>query len=113
MSAPTTYDTDDTNEARFLAPKTHQRSGQARRTAKQREDACSRRPRELETRAKYGEVDVITSSAAARKLLQMRLGHLEHEEFHCMWLNAQHRLLAIDSLFRGALAESSVSRARS
>lgn len=62
----------------------------------------------METRAKYGQTDVITSPAAARQLLQMRLGHLEHEEFHCMWLDAQHRLLAVDSLFRGTLAETSV-----
>ena len=106
MSTPTTH---DTNEARFLAPETRQRACRTRETIRQREDAVvERAARIMEARAKYGERNAIDSPAASQKLLQMRLSHLEHEEFHCMWLDAQHRLIAVDSMFRGTLAQTSV-----
>ncbi len=109
MSAPTILNTGDTNEARFLAPETHQRAARRRMTTRQREDAVlERAARIMEARAKYGERNAIDSPAASQKLLQMRLSHLEHEEFHCMWLDSQHRLIAVDSMFRGTLAQTSV-----
>jgi len=111
MSALTTQPANDTNEAPFLAPETHQRAGKGRvrRSMKQREDAVlEEAARIMEARAKYGKADAIESPAASRRLLQMRLSHLEHEEFHCMWLDAQHRLIAVDSMFRGTLAQTSV-----
>ncbi len=63
----------------------------------------------METRAMYNrQREAIDSPASARQLLQMRLGHLEHEEFHCLRLDAQHRVLAVESMFRGTLTQTSV-----
>jgi DNA repair protein RadC len=43
-----------------------------------------------------------------REYLQLRLGHLEHEEFHALWLDTQNRVIAFDALFSGTLTQTSV-----
>ena len=111
MTTPTHRPTDDTDAARFLAPETHQRAGTSpfQDARRQREDAIlARAARIMEARAKYGGPDVLDSPAVAQRLLQMRLAHLPHEEFHCLWLDSQHRLLVAETLFRGTLAQTSV-----
>ena len=35
-------------------------------------------------------------------------GHLEHEVFVCLWLDAQHRLIQSEEMFRGTIAQASV-----
>ena len=40
--------------------------------------------------------------------LRLRLGTLEHEEFHVLLLDAQHRLIHAEALFRGTLTQTSV-----
>ena len=40
--------------------------------------------------------------------LQLHLAHRPHEVFAALFLDAQHRLLAMEELFRGTLAEANV-----
>jgi DNA repair protein RadC len=40
--------------------------------------------------------------------LRMRLGALKHEEFHVLWLDNRHRILAVEGLFRGTIDGASV-----
>lgn len=61
----------------------------------------------LEERARY-DGDVLTSPQATRDYLRLKLAGLEREEFWCVWLNAQHRVVALESAFRGTLAQTSV-----
>src|SRR5690606_2693921 len=40
--------------------------------------------------------------------VRLRLRDLKHEQFCCLWLDSQHRMLAFDELFRGTLDRASV-----
>lgn len=40
--------------------------------------------------------------------LRMRFGVLKHEEFHVLWLDNRHRILAVEKLFRGTIDGASV-----
>lgn len=51
---------------------------------------------------------VFNSTLVVRQYLQMQLGSLPHEVFSVLYLDAQHRLLACEELFRGTLAQTSV-----
>lgn len=48
------------------------------------------------------------SPAAVAHYLQLHLGHKPHEVFAVLFLDSQHRLLALEELFRGTLAQTSV-----
>ena len=61
----------------------------------------------LETRARYG-TDVMSSPDVVKKYLRLRMGNLEHEVFSVLWLDSQNRVIKIDDLFRGTLAQASV-----
>lgn len=39
----------------------------------------------------------------AADFLRLRLGGLEHEEFHVVFLDTRHRIIAIEGLFRGTI----------
>jgi DNA repair protein RadC len=60
----------------------------------------------LEERARF--TSALTSPAAVRDYLRVALGRLEHEEFFGAFLNAQHRVIAIERLFIGTLTQCSV-----
>ena len=45
---------------------------------------------------------------AVRDFLQLQLGARHHEVFAVMFLDSQHRLLALEELFRGTLTQTSV-----
>ena len=45
---------------------------------------------------------------AVAQWLQLHLAHRPHEVFAVMFLDAQHRLLAMEEMFRGTLTETSV-----
>ena len=67
--------------------------------------------RELAARAigeRLGQGDALTSPSAVRDLLKLRLGGLPHEVFVVILLDAQHRVLSVDELFRGTLTQTSV-----
>jgi len=50
----------------------------------------------------------LTSPGGVRDYLRLALGAREHEVFVCIWLDAQHRVLKFDELFRGTLTQTSV-----
>jgi DNA repair protein RadC len=50
----------------------------------------------------------IDNPALARKLVTLHLGHLEHECFGVLFLDAQHRLICYETMFRGTLTQTSV-----
>jgi DNA repair protein RadC len=50
----------------------------------------------------------ITSPGAVRDYLRLAIADREHEVFVCLWLDAQHRVLRFEELFRGTLTQTSV-----
>lgn len=50
----------------------------------------------------------LTSPGAVRDYLRLALAQREHEVFVCVWLDAQHRVLAFAEMFRGTLTQTSV-----
>ena len=60
----------------------------------------------LEKRARTGSA--LTSPGAVRDFLRLTLHDKEHEEFWCLYLDAQHRVLGVEALFRGTLTQTSV-----
>jgi len=58
--------------------------------------------RQMQTR------DSLTSPAAVRGFLKLRLGTLQHEEFHVVFLDAQNRVITYEAMFRGTLTQTSV-----
>jgi DNA repair protein RadC len=50
----------------------------------------------------------LTSPGAVRDYLRHALGSRPHEVFMCIWLDAQHRVIAFDEPFRGTLTQTSV-----
>jgi len=50
----------------------------------------------------------MSSPGAVRDYLRLRLAAREHEVFIAMWLDAQHRVLEVEELFRGTLTQTSV-----
>jgi DNA repair protein RadC len=52
--------------------------------------------------------DSLRSPESFRDFYRDRLAGLGHEEFQCTFLDAQHRLLAHELLFRGTLSQTSV-----
>lgn len=51
---------------------------------------------------------VFTAPQLVKDYLQMRLGTLPHEVFAVLFLDAQHKLIACEELFRGTLTQTSV-----
>jgi DNA repair protein RadC len=51
---------------------------------------------------------VLTSPGAVRDYLKLTLGSRPHEVFVCIWLDAQHRVIGCDEVFRGTLTQTSV-----
>ncbi len=67
--------------------------------------------RELATRAIAEDLQgrsALTSPGAVRDLLKHKLAGLPHEVFICIHLDAQHRVLSVEELFRGTLTQASV-----
>ena len=50
----------------------------------------------------------LTSPGAVRDYLRLAIAEREHEVFVCLWLDAQHRVISCDELFRGTLTQTSV-----
>lgn len=51
---------------------------------------------------------VFDAPDAVRQYLRLQLAHLAHEVFAVLFLDHQHRLLAMEELFRGTLSQTSV-----
>lgn len=56
----------------------------------------------------YRSGDIFSSPQAVKDFLQLRIGMLEHEEFHLLLLTNRHALIAHVPLFRGTLTQASV-----
>jgi DNA repair protein RadC len=52
--------------------------------------------------------DALTSPGAVRDYLRLAIAGRAHEVFVCLWLDAQHRVLACEEAFRGTLTQTSV-----
>ena len=52
--------------------------------------------------------DSLTSPAAVRGYLRLRMQELAHEAFYGVFLDAQNRVIAAEELFRGTLTQTSV-----
>ncbi len=50
----------------------------------------------------------LSTPQAVKDYLSLTLGHLEHEVFFVLFLDARNRLLAADEMFRGTLTQTSV-----
>lgn len=50
----------------------------------------------------------LTSSRAVRDYLQIQFAGQEYESFVCLYLDAAHRLISAETLFRGTLTQTSV-----
>ena len=62
----------------------------------------------LEERAVYQGAAVLTTPAAVREYLRLKIAPLEHEVFMCLFLDAQNRLIESEILFTGSLTQTSV-----
>ena len=51
---------------------------------------------------------VMSSPAYTREFLTLRLAHLDHETFGCLYLDSRNRLIAAEDLFRGTIDGASV-----
>jgi DNA repair protein RadC len=52
--------------------------------------------------------DSLTSPAAVRGYLRLRMQDLGHECFYCVFLDAQNRVICAEEMFRGTLTQTSV-----
>ncbi|MEO8143892.1 MAG: DNA repair protein RadC [Betaproteobacteria bacterium] len=52
--------------------------------------------------------NALTSPGAVRDYLRLAISGREHEVFVCLWLDAQHRVISFDEMFRGTLTQTSV-----
>lgn len=52
--------------------------------------------------------NALTSPAVVKDFLRLKLGDRPHEVFAVVFLDSQHRVLAIEELFRGTLSQTSV-----
>ncbi|MDX9707464.1 MAG: DNA repair protein RadC [Azospira sp.] len=50
----------------------------------------------------------LNSPQAVRDYLRLSIGRLPHEVFVALWLDARHRLIVCEELFRGTLTQTSV-----
>lgn len=50
----------------------------------------------------------LTSPRDSEQFLRIRLGALQHEEFHCVYLDNRHRVIAVEKLFTGTIDGASV-----
>lgn len=57
---------------------------------------------------KVKERSALTSPGAVRDYLRLTLGRREQEVFMCIWLDAQHKVLAAEEAFHGTLTQTSV-----
>ena len=60
----------------------------------------------LESRIRHG--DMVQSPTSARNLASLKLATLDHEVFAVFFLDAQHRVIQFEQMFRGTLTQTSV-----
>lgn len=50
----------------------------------------------------------LSSPEVVKSFLCTQIGHLEHESFWCLWIDAQNRLIGAEESFRGSVTQTSV-----
>ena len=60
----------------------------------------------LESRVRRG--DILQSSADARNMARLQLSTLDHDVFAVFFLDAQHRVIQFEQMFRGTIGQTSV-----
>ena len=58
--------------------------------------------------ARVQQGEVMSSPAAVKQWLQLKIGGYEHEMFGIMFLDVQNRLIRFEEMFRGTLTQTSV-----
>ena len=71
------------------------------------EDAIIAAALEIMARRMRSSGVLMDSPEVVRDWLRMRVGGKPHEEFGCIWLNAQHDLIEAGEMFRGTLTQTS------
>ncbi len=59
-------------------------------------------------RERLGRQGSLNSPTDATAFLRMRLGALQHEEFHVLWLDNRHRIIDCQKLFSGTIDGASI-----
>lgn len=59
-------------------------------------------------RLRLERLGTIVRPADAIDFFRTRIGHLQHEEFHILWLDNRHRVLGTDRMFNGTLGGTAV-----
>ncbi|MES1949690.1 hypothetical protein S4A8_02485 [Salinisphaera sp. S4-8] len=54
------------------------------------------------------EVDVLSAPEATRRYLTLKLAHVPHEVFACVFLNTRNHVIAFEELFRGTIDGAAV-----
>lgn len=54
-------------------------------------------------RKRLERLATITDPLSASEFVRLRLGGLEHEEFHILFLDTRHRVIAVEMLARGTI----------
>lgn len=62
----------------------------------------------LEDRMRRDSCETFSTPSAVKDYAKLKFAELEHEMFTVLWLDAQHRLLEVDEMFRGTLTQTSV-----
>ena len=70
------------------------------------DEVLSQARRVLSRRVRRGAT--MSSPQAVKDYLRLRIGGLEHEVFTVVFLDAQHRLIALREMFRGTVTQTSV-----
>lgn len=52
--------------------------------------------------------EMINAAQVSKDYLSLKMRHLKHEVFACLWLDQRHRVIAYEELFRGTVNASAV-----
>lgn len=80
-----------------------QREAQDTRAEYQADDSTILAQAEAILRRRLVRLGAITDPTQASEFFRMRLAPLEHEEFHVMYLDTRHRIIAVDPMARGTV----------
>lgn len=80
-----------------------QRTAQDTRAEYQADDSTILAQAEAILRRRLERLGAITDPTQASDFFRMRLAGLEHEQFHVLFLDTRHRIIAIEALARGTV----------
>jgi DNA repair protein RadC len=93
--------------ARYVARRRRLRADGAAKT-REEEDAIIARALAILSGRLQQPGAALTSPSAVREYLRLLLAERDHEVFVCLWLDAKHRVLKCEELFRGTLTHTRV-----